>query len=206
MAVGTDDRWHPGIGDPSIGGWVTVAAYFGTAILAYRALRLSKSRHERSLVVFWLLMLCVLVLLGINKQLDLQSWFTEVGRDLAKSQGWYEERRAVQTSSIAALVLCGLTGTMVLTVSMRRVIGHIVGAVLGLGFLVTFVVLRAASFHHVDQWLGSGVVRLNWALELGGIALIALSAWRQTPGLRGVRKPRQVPTAQAQYPDITYPT
>jgi hypothetical protein len=49
----------------------------------------------------------------------------------------------------------------------------------GLGFLMTFVAVRAASFHHVDQWLRHGVVRLNWALELGGIALIAFSAWQQ---------------------------
>jgi hypothetical protein len=48
-----------------------------------------------------------------------------------------------------------------------------------LGFLVTFVAVRAASFHHIDRWLGYGVVRLNWVLELGGIALVALSALRQ---------------------------
>src|SRR5215210_5144909 len=81
---------------------------------------------------------------------------------------------------IAALVVCGLMGMAVLAIRLRRVIRHVAGAVLGLGFLVTFVALRAASFHHVDQWLGSGVVRPNWVLELSGIALIAMSAWRQT--------------------------
>ena len=32
-----------------------------------------------------------MLLLGINKQLDLQSLFTEVMRDMAHAQGWYNE-------------------------------------------------------------------------------------------------------------------
>jgi hypothetical protein len=131
------------------------------------------------LVLFWLLVLCAMVLLGINKQLDLQSWFTQVGRDLATAQGWYQERHSVQTTFIAALVLAGLIGMTAMALWLRWVFGRVAGAVLGLGFLVTFVAVRAASFHHIDRWLGYGVVRLNWVLELGGIALVALSALRQ---------------------------
>ena len=188
MAIGADGRWHPGIGDPTIGGWITVAGYFGAAILAYRALRLhhreqtpSTSINQRTLVRFWLIVLCAMALLGVNKQLDLQSWFTEVGRDLATAQGWYQERRSVQAFFIAALVVGGLTGMAAIALLLRRVIGLVTGAVLGLGFLVTFVAVRAASFHHIDRWLGYGVVRVNWVLELSGIALIAISPWRQTP-------------------------
>src|SRR4051812_24787616 len=43
-----------------------------------------------------------------------------------------------------------------------------------LGFLVTFVLVRAASFHHIDALLGYGRVRLNWVLELSGIILVAM--------------------------------
>jgi predicted secreted protein len=186
MAIGADGRWHASIGDPSIGGWITVAGYFGTALLAYRALRLHHtgegrptSPDRRTLVLFWFLVLCAMLLLGINKQLDLQSWFTQVGRDLAAAQGWYQERHSVQTTFIAALVLAGLIGMTAMALWLRRVFGRVAGAVLGLGFLVTFVAVRAASFHHIDRWLGYGVVRLNWVLELGGIALVALSALRQ---------------------------
>jgi hypothetical protein len=41
--------------------------------------------------------------LGINKQLDLQTALTELGRVLALSQGWYEQRQVVQFWFIAAL-------------------------------------------------------------------------------------------------------
>jgi hypothetical protein len=187
MVGEADGRWHPGIGDPTLGGWITVIAYFGTALLAYRALRFhsrnlgskSASTNAQALVGFWLLITGALVLLGINKQLDLQSWFTEVGRDLARGQGWYEGRRSVQALFVAALVFLGLIGTTVLFVLLRPLIRQVGDALFGLGFLVIFVAVRAASFHHVDQLLRSGVIRLNWVLELGGIALIALSAWRQ---------------------------
>ena len=54
-------------------------------------------------------------------------------------------------------------------------------ALLGAAFLGCFIVIRAVSFHHVDQLLGleySGL-RVNWILELGGIGCIALAAgWR----------------------------
>src|SRR4051812_4569456 len=39
LVTGADGRWHPGIGDPGVVGWLTVVAYFAAAGLAYRALR-----------------------------------------------------------------------------------------------------------------------------------------------------------------------
>jgi phosphate/sulfate permease len=120
-----------------------------------------------------------MLLLSLNKQLDLQSWLTQVGRDLAKAHGWYDERREVQRALVTAIACLGLASLVGLTIGLRRVIHQIFGAVLGLGLLAAFVSIRAASFHHADQWLGSRMVHLNWVLEYVGLALIALSAWRQ---------------------------
>ena len=52
-------------------------------------------------------------------------------------------------------------------------------AFLGIIFLFCFVIVRAASFHKVDQLLKislKGSLNLNHTLELGGIAFIALAA------------------------------
>ena len=197
LVTGADGRWHPGIGDPSVIGWVTVVAYFLAAWLAFRALRgHSRAPHPaarqtygaseppslreaRLLTRFWALVLVMLLLLGVNKQLDLQTWFTEIGRDLARRQQWYEGRRPIQVAFIAGIALLGSAGTITLAVMMRHVLSRVVGALVGLGALVTFVIVRAASFHHIDALLGHGRVRLNWVLELGGITLIAISAYRQ---------------------------
>lgn len=190
MAIGADGRWQLGIGDPTMGGWVTVIAYSAAAALAFRSFRRHwkaikaepSTTDQRALVSFWFLAFSATVVLGVNKQLDLQSWLTELGRDLALAQGWYEQRRWVQEIFVAGLVVLGFAGIAIAAILLRRVIRRVAGALLGLGLLATFVAVRATSFHHVDLWLGHGVVRLNWALELSGIALVAWSAWRQQVG------------------------
>ena len=189
LVTGADGRWHPGTGDPSVLGWLTVVGYFLAALLSFRAMRAHQARagaggpagkDERLLARFWGLVLVAMFSLGINKQLDLQTLFTEIGRDLAREQGWYEVRRRYQVAFIVSVAVVGLASTAVLAFVMRHVLRRMVGGLLGLGALVTFVVVRAASFHHVDLLLMRGRVRLNWVLELGGIALIASSAWLQS--------------------------
>src|SRR4051812_25489984 len=145
VVSGPDGRWHPGIGDPTVGGWFTVVAYVGAALLAYRALRAeqrrteSRTSHGGSLTWFWFLTLTTMVLLGINKQLDLQSWFTEVGRDLAVEQGWYERRRGVQALFVAGIGISGFSTMIALLVTLRGQIWRVLGAFLGLCFLVVFI-------------------------------------------------------------------
>ena len=43
---------------------------------------------------------------------------------------------------------------------------------------MTFIIIRAASFHQIDHLLGLSIVgfKVNWLLELGGIACIAIAA------------------------------
>ncbi|MET0286350.1 MAG: hypothetical protein ABW352_17855 [Polyangiales bacterium] len=192
LVTGADGRWHPGVGDASTFGWVTVLAYFAAAALALRALWLHKHganeppgtswppmRDDALLMRFWGLVMLSMIVLGINKQLDLQSWLAQLGRDLAHDQGWYDRRRVVQALFIFAVGAVGGLATAALAYSMRRVLNRVIGAVVGLGALITFVVIRATSLHHIDALLGRGRIRLNWVLELGGIGLIALSALRQ---------------------------
>jgi hypothetical protein len=53
-------------------------------------------------------------------------------------------------------------------------------AFLGLIYIITFVIIRAASFHHVDVFLKVGLcgLHINHILELSGITLIGFAAWR----------------------------
>ena len=96
--------WTPGIGDPSVLGWLTVVAYFYCAYLAFKVSRhcFSKSDawRERAL---WFGVFVFLLLLGINKQLDLQSFFTASLKYHAHQSGWYEQRRLFQVAFIAVI-------------------------------------------------------------------------------------------------------
>lgn len=171
-ATGVDGRWHPGIGDPTVLGWFTVLVYlFALTVCVVAARRLSPS-------AFWWWVAAVLAFLAVNKQLDLQSWITEIGRDLARRDGWYEHRHRVQIALVVGLcslfVVLALFWGLVLRSHWRD--QWLVG--LGLCGLMGFIVLRAASFHHVDAWLFRTFLGMRWNgwMEIGALLLIALGA------------------------------
>ena len=110
-----NDRWIPGIGDPSFMGWLTVVAYFATAWLCYRASRRASghdsdpyAQPEPKVAWVWLGLALLLTALGANKQLDLQSLLTQIGKDMAHAQGWYKSRRVVQAIFVTGIGLGSL--------------------------------------------------------------------------------------------------
>ncbi len=168
----TGGRWRPGIGDPTALGWGTVAAYLagaGLCLAAGRREALAARRRERA---FWWILALALLVLGLNKQLDLQSALTEVGRDLLRGLGRPGAKRLVQRSFLAALALGGGLGLIGFGWTFRRSVARHGLALAGLALLLAFVTLRAAMF----QRLGAPIPRRSWVLELGGITLIAASA------------------------------
>ena len=175
--------WSPTIGDPSLRGWLTVAAYGVAAAACWRAAgRERRAEPARAgLELLWRILAAALVLLGFNKQLDLQSAVTELGRILAHGQGWYEQRRTVQIAFIAVVCASGALGVAYLLYLARGAHGGVRWALLGTLLLVTFIAVRAASFHRVDLFLGlrHAGVTLNFALEVGGILLILAGALRR---------------------------
>lgn len=183
-----DGRWQVGIGDPTVVGWVTVVAYAGAVWLCWRARHAPDARSAVS-QRFWVLLTVTLLLLGINKQLDLQGALTQFARDLALSGGWYRERRPVQLFFIGWVVLAGLLAGAYL-VHLARPISPGRGlALAGMAMLIVFVLVRAASFHHVDLVLNETALGLRWSglLELSGIAGTAAGAWRE------MRRPWRLP-------------
>ena len=177
-------RWSPGIGDPTPLGWFTVAAYLGAALLCLRALRLARAERaagaQHSSHTFWLAGAVGLLGLGVNKQLDLQSAFTELGRVLAKQQGWYEDRRVVQLAFIVVVLAAALVGLGWLVRVSWKDARRLRLAIVGAAGLSAFVAVRASSFHHVDILLRQQLLGLRWNgwLELGGIACVAVAAAR----------------------------
>jgi hypothetical protein len=172
--------------------WVTAFAYLTAALLSYRAIRLHAktppSDERRLLVTFWVVVFCAMTLLGVNRALDLESWLTAFARDLAQAGRWYEQRGVFQAVFVAIVSLAGFAISVSAALIIRPIIWRVLEAVAGLGFLVTFVLVRASSWHWVDFLLGSG---RNWVLELGGIALVSLSALHQSSDQPG-SDPRSV--------------
>lgn len=172
-------QWSPGIGDPTVAGWVTVVAYAFAVFLCFRVYRRCKLKPEFAKERFtWLLLALALLALGINKQLDLQTALTEAARGLSRSQGWYAQRRPLQAAFVFGIAAVGAFTAFAMWRQARTGSLALRHALFGAVMLTAFVVIRAASFHYVDVVLSESLaeLRLNVILELGGISWVTYGA------------------------------
>jgi hypothetical protein len=173
-------RWSPGIGDPNIMGWVTVLVYAWAALVCLRAARgaVGDDPLDRKERLFWTVTAVVMTLYAVNKQLDLQSLATSVGRCIAKADGWYEQRRRFQFEFIIGLVFCTFIALVAVFRWLRGTLARTGVAAFGLIFVSGFVVIRAVGFHHVDAIINTSISgwRANWLLEIPGPLLVIVGA------------------------------
>jgi hypothetical protein len=175
--------WAPKIGDATPMGWVVTLGYFYTAMLIVymlRKLRRISPERRRIYVQFWVVVLFVYVLLGLNKQLDLQTFITATGRCMARTEGWYAERRSFQLTAILYGLAFGLSSLFVFFYYFRSITSRCLLAFVGLSLSGLFVFLRAISFHHIDSIFSATVanLKLHALLELTAIMLVAVNAIR----------------------------
>jgi hypothetical protein len=174
-----DFNWRPGIGDPTIGGWVTVVLYFLAVWATWKAANRSFLEKEKTL---WRMISIMFIGLGVNKQLDLQSALTEIARIIAFDEGWYDQRRVVQIWFIVGVATFCLLIALILSWFAYDTSLPARLALFGTVLVLAFVLIRAASFHHIDQLIGDRILGLkwNWVLEMGGIAIVLFaSEWRR---------------------------
>jgi hypothetical protein len=154
------------------------------ALLGRKRLLLRLPERAR-LSAMWWGFATVLLLLGINKQLDLQTAITEVGRMAARDLDLMSVRRTLQVYFIGVIMLIGLWILRAVVLLARGNVRRVWPALVGTVFILVFVAVRALSFHHIDSLLGAdfGGFRMNWVLELGGIGLIIFGARRELRAL-----------------------
>ena len=161
----THFNWSPGIGDPTVAGWLTVILYLVTSVGCWILAReLGSADIERRTWRY------------------LQTALTEAGRYLAYYQGWYGQRQLVQLAFIALIAVICLTSAITLLIWVRHAPISTWLALIGTTLVIGYVLIRAASFHHIDRFIGRTILgfRWNWILEMGGISLVLFaSQWRQ---------------------------
>lgn len=175
--------WQPGIGDPTLFGWLTVLAYLAAAVTcgvcAWRAQHIFKPDPVWPHRLIWSGLAAALLFLGLNKQLDLQSWFTAVIKTIAYEQGWYAMGQRAQVLFIAALGVTSLGFLSVVGWKMRHLWRQYWLLLLGFVFIARFVIVRAAAFYGVplpELSRFTGGFKITWLLELLGACCIALAA------------------------------
>ncbi|MHB9029665.1 MAG: hypothetical protein ACYC9O_12930 [Candidatus Latescibacterota bacterium] len=183
--IAAPNGWHPAIGDPYAVAWIITGAYIVVAILCFRAAAIRKCDSpgdQRVHRLFWMGAGIILLLLGINKQLDLQVWFMQLGRAISIEQGWYGRRRVAQAFFSVALLVGGIAALASVLLLLKGRWSRFRAPLLGLALLGAFVILRASAFSHVHyipgSWMTVGPVRIRWVIELGGILVVGTGAAR----------------------------
>ena len=170
--------WTPALHDLTLRGVSVSAAYLAAAWLSWRARATIAADASFRLGLFWLLTAGGLAMLGLNKQLDLQTLIIQVGREIALAQGWYEQRRAVQAAFLAAAAISGLTLAWLGLALIRKQWAQLKWALAGIGLIAAYLGTRAAEITHVGFWQGRLSSDDFFLLELAGAALIAWQAAR----------------------------
>ncbi|MEM1159557.1 MAG: hypothetical protein AAGJ28_01365 [Pseudomonadota bacterium] len=172
-ACGVRD-WMALWGDPLISGTVFMLAYLGATLLILRGARYTAGR-ERSL---WRICGLLFLFQVANTHLDAHALIFTTGRCLAHAQGWYENRRMVQT--IAAIGLAVTLGTILIWIAIRffRSILRNVVMVLGVSIALGFTVLKGINLHGLEAYYAGayGPFRGADLIELSGIAIAALGS------------------------------
>jgi len=170
----------PQFDNPTFLGWSVVAIYLSAALCCGRAaLRADKSVSDQGQM--WWVLAGVLVFLGVNKQLNLQTLMILIGRNVAFAGGWYGRRRFFQALFAAVFALLGLGCLAFCAARARRFIAGNRLAFAGVIVLSAFVILRAATINHANEPFGFDLKDQNWAwiLEVCGSLLIAFSALKE---------------------------
>lgn len=175
-------KWHPGFHDDYFIGWLITGSYFACGVLAALIATFHRQMEEKHTVKFWHVVSLIMVLLGLNKQLALQILLTEIGRHIAQTQGWYDQRRILQFSFIIVFAVTFTTAFIWFAKKYRDSFRRYMLVFCGLFFLLGFVIMRAATFHHFNDLIQIELfygLTMNWALELTGIYMIIIAEVRE---------------------------
>ena len=185
MSIG-QHAWHFGIGDPNVTGWSITLGYLTTAFFSFLHARhylASRAiRHAR----FWLMISLFLLLMGINKQLDLQILLLETAKSFSLQYGFYQHRHSLVVAFIGTLLLWGAASQAWLYSGLKRLHRPERWALIGLGIAFAFIASRAAYFQHLvgpfeqsprlAQWI-------YWFMEFAIIGCIARATYGREWGI-----------------------
>jgi hypothetical protein len=172
--------WFLELGDFTVWAWIITVAY-GVALLAtIFCLRKIKTSGNKELHLLWVGIAFILALLGINKQLDFQTLLIILGRAIALSTGWIDERRMVQKAFTVFFSFCIGGGALFVLYALRRVLVRAWLEIVGIAVLLGFTIIRAASIGHSNKSAQvENMLKHIHALELAGILIVLFALYRQ---------------------------
>jgi hypothetical protein len=89
-------------------GWITFALYMIAALLSFRAAAVSRFKNSDAMDRIWIWLGAILAVLGLNKQLDLQTLLIELGRQIARTGRLYDYRLELHALFFLGFVLVSI--------------------------------------------------------------------------------------------------
>lgn len=143
----------------------------------------------------WVLLGLAVTLLGFHHATDAGAQFTEWFRRLARQEGWYGERHALQRELVLVVPIAAVVAGGLLVALVRQQWRRYLPAVVALIFIAGFSAVQLISLHGVDAVMAQSFfgVRLSRWLNLLGVTLVGMAVlWSErfrAPSGTAARKP-----------------
>jgi 4-amino-4-deoxy-L-arabinose transferase-like glycosyltransferase len=182
--------WHFGINDPDPVGWIIFTAYLVTAALCWTNVWRRSRTDFLGERLMWPCLALLMLVFGINKQLDIQTPFVDLVRSCALDAGWYDQRRILKWVFVLGVGVAGF-GILGWTVSLaRRCWRRYALPLCGVACLIAFVMTEAApTQHHGKRTIPESSFDRMQFMEVAGIACIAVSAMLNLRRQKAARAP-----------------
>lgn len=177
------------MGDPTIAGWTATLLYFVAAWLSAKKWR-SCDRKLKQERLAWLILTLMMSLLGLNKQLDLQTTLIHLGRDLYHNLSLYEHKRSIELAAFALTALIVGAALLFCIFLVRRTDRDARLALFGLCVIFVYVLLRAARFERLTEGQQSDD-SLHAVFEFIGLWVIVWSARTTRPGTQTLNRQKK---------------
>ncbi|MCH2208677.1 MAG: hypothetical protein MK132_22790 [Lentisphaerales bacterium] len=158
-------RWSLQVGDPTVSGWLITAAYIFVGLMSFKVFSGSKGYDLQEYKV-WFYLALMFFGLGMNKQLDLQTIISDVGRWVATRLNLMEYRHLFKRAFIFGLFVSLVSFVWYYRIPLKSFIKkyRIVG--FGSALVIFFIFARALSFHifsiPFNEFLAHFEVYLVW--------------------------------------------
>lgn len=170
--------WWLRLGDPGITGLGMTALYFVVVFFMFRHLFSLPAGGERSM---WGVASVIVLLLALNKQLDLQHYMNKVGYCTFYRSGMMSEKDAAQSDFGALVLLLAAIGTAALIWIFRRHLAANLPLIAGLALIALYLAMQVSRFEHLAGGLLQRLaqLRVHRIIEAAGLLTLLYASLRK---------------------------